>query len=364
MALIGAAITAGATFLGSLIGGMFSSSSQRSANETNLEVARETNKQNKDLFNQQLAWTEDMWNKNNQYNSPAETVKRLQAAGINPALGSVFGQASMPGTPSAPQMQGATVNPVDYSWIGNSISTGVNAFYNNNLTNEVTKKTMNDAQISKVKAELDTKALRDSLMRIANDAKKSEYEREHARIQMSILDRTQEDSVRQAAWQTKIQEQEYEDAVNRIAESKLRQRSQEILNQYLPDVQESVLRQYKANVAALYSSARKNDAEAVESGARKILTDLQSEGVRLSNQEKDSLMDALIDESWNKADEAYWNAQQSAKVFRMGRLSEVPANDISNGGRSYTNFNTHSRNRTKGRIYRDRHGNRIYNYPD
>lgn len=322
MALI-PGILAGGTVLGSLIGGLFSSSSTKSTNATNIQLQRETNQLNREMFNQQLAFNEDMWNKTNAYNAPAAMVKRLQAAGINPALANDFGTASMPSAPSAPTMQAAHVDPVDYSWLGNAISTGTNAYFNNNLTDAATKKTINDAQISKVKAELDTKSLKDQLVRIANDSRKSEYEREQARIQLSILDRTQEDAVRQASWQTKIQEQQYEDAVNRIAESKLRQRAQEIANEYAPRLNQAALKQYNANVAQLYASAKNQDAQSVESHARKLLVDLEANGVRLSNQQKDDMYDAIVDEAWNKADESYWNAQQAKKAYSSGTIGKA-----------------------------------------
>ena len=113
---LAAGIAAGGAVLGSVIGGLFSSKSQSSANSTNLQIARETNAQNKELFNQQLSWAEDMWNKTNEWNSPQNQMAMLRKAGINPALGSEWQTTAQPGTPSVPTMLGATVQPVDYSW--------------------------------------------------------------------------------------------------------------------------------------------------------------------------------------------------------------------------------------------------------
>lgn len=82
--------------------------SNRENNQTNERLQRETNAQNKELFERQLAWEEDMWNKSNAYNDPSRQVERLAAAGINPAF--VLGNGSMAeassmSAPSAPQMQ-------------------------------------------------------------------------------------------------------------------------------------------------------------------------------------------------------------------------------------------------------------------
>lgn len=297
-------IAAGASVLGSVLSGIFGSSSQRSANQTNLEIARETNAQNKELFNQQLAWAEDMWNKTNEWNSPKNQMDMLRKAGINPALGSEWQTTSQPGTPSAPQMQGATMNPVDYSWIGNSVTTGVNAYYNNSLTNEITRKTSAEAAQAKVKAELDTHALKYNLMKIMNDADASGYAKEQAKIQLDILNRTQEYSVRQAEWQTKIMEQEYEKAVNDIAESQLRQEAQRIANQYAPQLAEAQLKQFHANVAAAYAAAKASDASAMLSAANAAVADLQGEGIKIDNRQKRMIASSIISEAQERAKQA------------------------------------------------------------
>lgn len=53
---------------------------------TNLEQARLTNEANAALASQQNQWNVDQWNRENEYNSPANQVKLLREAGINPAL--------------------------------------------------------------------------------------------------------------------------------------------------------------------------------------------------------------------------------------------------------------------------------------
>lgn len=53
---------------------------------TNLEQTRLTNEANAALASQQNQWNIDQWNRENEYNSPANQVKLLREAGINPAL--------------------------------------------------------------------------------------------------------------------------------------------------------------------------------------------------------------------------------------------------------------------------------------
>ena len=208
-----AALIAGGSVVAGLLGGLFGSKSQSSANETNLQAARETNQMNRELFNQQLAWQEDMWNKNNEYNSPAETIKRLQRAGINPALGAEFGQASMPSAPSTPSMQPGHVEPVDYSWVPQTINTGINAYFNNQvMSNQVTKSAA-DAQIAKADAEFQTQSLKYRLIETMNSAYKTKWEKEQARVAYNVLNQTQQEAITQSQWNTKIMAKTYEEAV-------------------------------------------------------------------------------------------------------------------------------------------------------
>lgn len=91
------------TLGGSIIGGLFGSKGQSSANAANLQAVRETNEQNYKMFQEQLGWTTDMWNKNNEYNTPLAQMKRYQDAGINPymAMGNISGgNATAAATPS------------------------------------------------------------------------------------------------------------------------------------------------------------------------------------------------------------------------------------------------------------------------
>ena len=110
---IGAAgITAGASLLGNVLG----FGSAKSANQTNLQIARENNQAQRELFHEQMAYNTDMWNKQNQYNLPVNQVQRLLAAGINPAA--VYGNGTMSEAgqltaPNAPNLQQAHVSPYD-----------------------------------------------------------------------------------------------------------------------------------------------------------------------------------------------------------------------------------------------------------
>lgn len=81
--LLGGIIAAGASLAGNIIG----SSSQSETNETSKEIAEMNNKFNAEQAQLQRDWQEDMWNKNNEYNSPQALISR----GLNPFIGSNVG---------------------------------------------------------------------------------------------------------------------------------------------------------------------------------------------------------------------------------------------------------------------------------
>lgn len=126
--LIGSALISGAS---SLLGGMFGSASQSSANRTNLQIARETNQMQYQMFQEQNAFNERMYNQMQQYNTPAAQMQRYNDAGINPyiAAGNVQSGNAQSALQSAQPLplHTAQVMPVDafkdsFSQIGNVIS--------------------------------------------------------------------------------------------------------------------------------------------------------------------------------------------------------------------------------------------------
>lgn len=68
-------------------------------NSLNRRSVEETNRLNYQMQQQQNAWNERMWHMYNEYNTPANQIKRLKEAGLNPNL--LYGNPSQ-GTSSAP----------------------------------------------------------------------------------------------------------------------------------------------------------------------------------------------------------------------------------------------------------------------
>lgn len=124
--------------LGSIAGGLFGLGSSVAQNSQNRQNVRETNQMNYKInqmnnqFNERMAmqqrdFQENMWNKENAYNTASAQRQRLEEAGLNPYLmmnGGSAGTAQSVGTGSAASSAGSAVMQpfqADYSGIGSSI---------------------------------------------------------------------------------------------------------------------------------------------------------------------------------------------------------------------------------------------------
>lgn len=124
--------------LGSIAGGLLGIGSSAVQNSQNRQNVRETNQMNYKInqmnnqFNERMAmqqrdFQENMWNKENAYNTASAQRQRLEEAGLNPYLmmnGGSAGVAQSVGTGASASSAGSAVMQpfqADYSGIGSSI---------------------------------------------------------------------------------------------------------------------------------------------------------------------------------------------------------------------------------------------------
>lgn len=124
--------------LGSIAGGLLGFGSSSVQNSQNRQNVRDTNQMNYKInqmnnqFNERMAiqqrnWQENMWNKENAYNTASAQRQRLEEAGLNPYLmmnGGSAGVAQSAGTGATASSSGnAVMQPfqADYSGIATSI---------------------------------------------------------------------------------------------------------------------------------------------------------------------------------------------------------------------------------------------------
>lgn len=279
--LIGGAIIGG---VGNLLGGLFGSKSQKSANSANLQIARETNAMNKELFYAQQAWNEEMWNKQNEYNTPAAQAQRMLDAGFNPYLSDVdTGSAGSVSPVSAPTMQGATMQSSGdiIQQTFSNIAKQVGDYY---FQSEMQK-----AQIDGIKAQnknlelknqYDAASFADRLSEQAGRARDF-----HTRANLQELEKY----YRQDTYTTRMNQEkaQLQSTLIRNYGDTLQNKIFEVTHKYLEPQKVAELLQAAANIDLTKANTQLVFANIVK-------TSLESEGIRLNNEQLRKTMEFLV----------------------------------------------------------------------
>lgn len=328
----------------------------REQNQANKEIARETNMMNSEYYQKNLDWLKEQYYDTQRYNSPQEMAQRYREAGINPvfAMGNSAGASaasSVGGTTApnlqTPYMEAGHVDPVhyDYTGLGEAIGHSTDMFFKNQLISQdsLSKRIDNSFKVTQI-----ISALRNQMADTAEKMSRvSKTSQEYKNLQLEYQDMQQRISVFAAQMDDLIEQPRLSNELTK-AQTDLANANaayQKLINQFTPENQRKVLRNLDASYEQILSAARANDASAAHNAALAALVKSQEDGVKIDNDVKDSIADALVDKAFSEADSEYWRAQQGAKNFRMGRLSEVPAQSLD--GKSYTNHNTHGSNRRR-----------------
>lgn len=122
---------------------------------------RQNYKYSKKLMELQYQQNLDLWNKQNEYNSPTAQMQRLQAAGLNPNL--VYGSSVAGNSSNNTSTSLGSVSPVDYT---DSMFKGVSAVTNMKLARSTVRRQETQNQLDLALAAnkaLDTEYLRQTL---------------------------------------------------------------------------------------------------------------------------------------------------------------------------------------------------------
>lgn len=224
-AIIPAIIGAAALLGSSIYSGIQSNKNARSAqaatsdtNAMNLQIARETNQANLDLYREQYRDAMALQRDTQWYNSPQNQASMLRAAGLNPALS--LGDTNSVGgvsVPSASSMQGATMQVPDISTYSDAVSSNIAsailpiagmfsqyADYRGKMIDNQTKSAYNDAMVKRLYAELQS---------LSDSSKLSQSQRELINAQKEglitanrLAASSYEDKLSQERLQTKFME--------------------------------------------------------------------------------------------------------------------------------------------------------------
>lgn len=104
------ALSAGLSAGGGLFSGIANIISQGMANKANMKAVQANNDLQRELAEYQWSKNLEMWNLQNEFNSPAAQMQRFKAAGLNPNL--IYGQGNPGNASSLPSYQSPNTQPV------------------------------------------------------------------------------------------------------------------------------------------------------------------------------------------------------------------------------------------------------------
>lgn len=111
-----------------IISGLFGSIGQNIAINKQIKAQQEENEKNRtynfNLAQLQNKWNLEQWNRENEYNSPAQQMARLKAAGLNPDMMYQSGTSGLTAASSPSMTAGAPSSPVDMSALGQKRTIG------------------------------------------------------------------------------------------------------------------------------------------------------------------------------------------------------------------------------------------------
>lgn len=282
--------------LGSLVGGLFGAGSSVIQNSQNAQSVRETNQMNYKInqmnnqFSERMAiqqrnWQEDMWNKENAYNTASAQRQRLEEAGLNPYLmmnGGSAGTAGSVGAGATASSSGnAQMEPfhADYSGIAQSIGS-------------VFQSQVQQAQVSQLQGQ---KNLADAqaMQALSNVdwSKMTEETREY--LKATGLARAQ------LGYAKEMQELDNMAFAGRLLQAQgttqlLDAEAKTVLNKYLDQQQQADLSTKAAEYYNLMSHGHLNYTQAKKVLADEVLTYARAKGQSISNKVAEATADSLI----------------------------------------------------------------------
>lgn len=172
------------TGAGTAIAGIAGALATMGASRRNLKAQRETNEANLKLAQLQNSWNVQQWNREMEYNSPANKVKLLQQAGLNPLFYEGGLQPTETQAPKSAELANQVAPQVDAAAIGNSFS---------NLTNSLFEATQ--YQIMKKELEIKEAELKNTQRRTDQDIAESQQRVQNLVAEKNLTEKKAEEVV-------------------------------------------------------------------------------------------------------------------------------------------------------------------------
>ena len=273
--VLGGIIAAGASLAGNAIG----SASQNKTNQTSIDINRENNAFNAAEAEKQRQWQEEMWTKNNEYNSPSAMISR----GLNPYIGSSVGAgvskspASGGSAAQAAGMPSLQAFRPDFSDVGSALASMAQA----------RAAMMNAEQNAALTPYLMQEILGNTNYRNIGIGQSGYWNASTGR-RSALLDQSKE--------YQELKNMEFAGRLTSAQEAQilLDSQAQQVLNKYLDEQQQADLFIKGQTLANLYAQGALSEAQYKNQMAQAVKTAAETNGIRINNRIAESTADSLI----------------------------------------------------------------------
>lgn len=268
-----------ASSVGSLTDNVVGMVNQNHQNKVNLRMMREQNDFNAKQAQLQRDWQEDMWNKNNEYNSPEAMISR----GLNPFVGSSAGA----GVSRAPASGGAaaTAAPVpsmqafrpNLSTVGTALASIAQA--RAAMLNAKQNAALTPYRIDQIRGNTDYRNIAIG---------ESGYWNKSTGRESALLDQSKE--------YQELKNMEFAGRLSQAQEAQilLDSKAQQILNKYLDEQQQADLFIKGQTLANLYAQGALTEAQFKTEMAKAVKLSVETNGLRIQNRIASETGDSLI----------------------------------------------------------------------
>lgn len=273
--ILGGIIAAGASLAGNAIG----ASSQSKVNATSKDIAEMNNKFNAEQAQLQRDWQEDMWNKNNEYNSPESMISR----GLNPFIGSNVGAGVSKSPASGGSAASASPPPSlqafrpDFSDVGSALASMAQA--RAAMLNAEQNAALTPYKINQIRGATDYRNI---------GIGESGYWTESTGRKSALLDQSKE--------YQELKNMEFAGRLTQAQEAQilLDSEAQQVLNKYLDEQQQADLFIKGQTLANLYAQGSLTEAQYKSEMAKAVKLSVETNGLRIQNRIAEQTADSLI----------------------------------------------------------------------
>lgn len=268
-----------ASSVGNLTDNVVGMVNQNHQNKVNLRMMREQNDFNAKQAQLQRDWQEDMWNKNNEYNSPEAMISR----GLNPFVGSSAGA----GVSRAPASGGAaaTAAPVpsmqafrpNFSSVGTALASIAQS--RAAMLNAKQNAALTPYRIDQIRGDTDYRNIAIG---------ESGYWNKSTGRESALLDQSKE--------YQELKNMEFAGRLSQAQEAQilLASEAQQVLNKYLDEQQQADLFIKGQTLANLYAQGALTEAQFKTEMVKAVKLSVETNGLRIQNRIASETSDSLI----------------------------------------------------------------------